>query len=842
MNSTPPSSPSDETQNADSASLLKSVVVRSLNSLEFPRIVAELVSLADTEPAREALAQTRPDTDIVWIREELHRVEEIRSLIARGGSLGAGGCEDLRPLLKKTAVIGSVLSAESLLVVLYHLRTHAQLRHTLNKEQERLPLVKMLARDLRPLPDLEVRIDDVVSPEGFIRDRASPELARIRRELAAMQVEIRKRIGVILGRLEKAGALRGDSFTIRDGRYVLPVRSDAAGKVRGIVHDRSSTGGTLFIEPSPVIELGNELRSLELAERDEIRRILAELTDRTRRDLPQIRANLDTVTALDCLWSKARLAERLDAVAPELNQTGMLKLVQARHPLLIIGSDRKVVPLDLDLGGEHTCLVISGPNAGGKSVALKCVGLLCAMTAAALPIPALPGTEIPLFEDFFAVIGDQQSISDDLSTFTAHSAMLKEIIASAHQRSLVLVDEIGAGTDPQEGASLSISVLERLITRQVPTIVTTHHGVLKAFAHSTPGCTNGSMEFDRENFRPTYRFHPYIPGSSYALEIARRVGLPEDIIARARMVLGSERSQLDELILSLTEKLRKYESMVKGQERKAEKSVELEDACRIKLEQLLDREKELKKRSRAAVEQAVTAARKTIEAIVREIREAQASKDSIKAAHKGLQALLDTEVEVFVSAESSSVEIQDAHLSTPVKKHPPLKKGHSKPSQPRRHPDRPVIMDKKPEVGDWVLIDGSDKSGEVMAVSSRGDRLCVGVGSIQLWISLDRVRVTLPPSTKISAPVVISLPQVPLELDLRGMEVAEALEQVDQYLYNGSVAGREQLGLIHGKGKGVLSHAVRGYLKTHRLVESYRYGDFGGGDYGVTVVQLKKSL
>ncbi len=821
---------------ADGHSSLKEINSASLKSLEFPRIRAQLVRLAETEIAREILTNIAPAREVGWIRTELKRVDEVRHLSERGGNFRLGGADDVRIYLRKIAVIGSVLDPESLLAIVRHLRIFSSIRKLLDREHERMHLVYRITKSLKALPKVEDEIDHAISPEGLVRDQASPELGKIRRSLTNAQANIRRKIAQIASAMSRQNALREDNYTIRDGRYVLPVRSDAASRVKGIVHDRSSSGGTLFIEPNSVIELGNELRSLELSERDEIRRILAVISNSVRSHLIEIRDNFEVATTLDCLSAKARLASIMDAIVPEITTNGKLQLMHARHPLLTLDEKRKIVPLDIELGIDSTCLVISGPNAGGKSVALKCVGLVCAMTAAGLQIPALPGTVVPLVEKFFAVIGDQQSISDDLSTFTAHSRSLNHISEQADGKSLVLIDEIGAGTDPQEGASLSIALLEQMIERKVSTIVTTHHGALKAFAHTTDNCANGSMEFDRVNFRPVYKFQPNIPGSSYALEIARRVGMSEVLINRARVVLGSERSQVEELILSLSDTVRKYEGMIHGQEKAQANTYNYEEAYRLRLNRLKEKEKDIKKRSHETIEAIVIESRRSIEALVKEIRESQASHEAIKSAHRGLEEL----GKLKNNAPGHAPEQPPAEAKK--KRRPRRRKPSGKTENATvEAAKRPYINRHKPiEVGDWVEIDGTGSRGEVLEKSSRKERLCVGVGSIQLWITFDRLKQAARPEVNKSGVIVFTeTPNVPLELDVRGLDAAEALERVEQYLYDGASASRYRLGIVHGKGKGVLAKAVQDYLKKCSLVESYRFGEYGEGDYGVTIVELK---
>ncbi len=802
---------------------------QTLKALEFDKLVDVLVNLAVSEEGRERLSKLSPGRPLKWVREELSRIEEVRGFFDRGGSLSSGGLKDPRPILAKVSVMGSVLSAEELLELLFHLRVQHTTRRVLDRERGNMPLICRLARDLNPAPDLESRLEKVITPEATVRDNASPELSRLRNLLAQQQNNIRIKLARILPRLAKQGILRDETFSIRDGRYVLPVRSDAMSRVKGIVHDRSSTGGTLFVEPTSLIDLGNEIRALELAERDEVRRILAQLSDEVRAHSEQMQVNQDVMTDLDCVWAKARLAEKLDCCAPVISEDCTINILGGRHPLLDLTGEREVVPLTLELGREATTLVISGPNAGGKSVALKCVGLICVMAGCGLHVPGLPGTSIPLFRDIQADIGDQQSIADDLSTFTAHVMRLREILETADSGTLVLIDEIGAGTDPQEGSSLSVAVLEKLTRCHTLTIVTTHHGSLKAFAHSSEGCVNGSMEFDLNTFQPTYRFHAKIPGSSYALDIARRAGLTDDLIARAQEVLGSDKGKVEDLIADLSEKVRHYESLLIDEEQRTSTQKELEDAYLEKLKRLKIREKELKQKAREEAEVLLKEARRTVEAVVKEIREKDANREIIKQSHRKVDALR-REIDWKLGKSTTKDESSEFLVDKPKQK---SGKSPKKGLQP--------IPGKAPEVGDKVQLDDSETVGEVTAVSSRGDKICVAVGAVQLWMVKDRITVVTakPQKAKPIRTGVIKHPDVPLELDIRGLRREEALLQVDRYLYDGAAVGRGSVGIIHGKGSGVLSRSIHDQLRDHPLVESFRFGKYGEGDYGITLVKLK---
>ncbi len=791
---------------------------RSLQALEFNLVIDELVRLAESEEAAERLNRLRPCREINWVIDEMRRVEEVRQMIERSVAFGGGGLKNIRQFLRRAEIVGSALNPEDLLAILHHIRVHKTVRRMLDREKDHISLVYKLANPIRPLEPLEDKLNAALTPEATVKDSASAELKRIRREIARRLEKMRSRMSSLIAKHAQSGILRGDSYTIRDGRYTLPIRAEAQRKVRGIIHDRSATGGTVFIEPATIIDMGNEMRIFELAERDEIRRILQELTGEIRNNLSQVEANLEVMTALDCLRAKAKLAMDLNAYAPTVTINGPIRIIGGRHPLLMLGRERNVVPLTLELGVDWSTLVISGPNAGGKSVALKCTGLLCAMAGCGLLVPALPGTEIPLFETIHADIGDQQSIADDLSTFTAHTKRVKDILEAAKPSSLVLIDEIGSGTDPQEGASLSIAALEELTRRKIPTIVTTHHGSLKAFAHSTDGCANGSMSFDLETLQPTFRFQPDLPGSSYAIEIAKRSGLPDTIIDRAREIMGSERTHLDELINDMTERMSRYEELVSGEESRASRQLELEKSYRSKLNQLIKQEKDVKKRAKQEADRIVQEARKEIENLVRTIRESNAGQDSIKAAHRGLEKL----------KHKLKIETETSSLVDEV------------PQPPSREPEQEIIKKETVEVNDWVSIDDTKTTGQVVEISSRGDRVCVAVGSVQLWLNVDRIRVVSPPEPDLAPVFFTHQPDVPMELDIRGLDAPEALRRVERYLYDGMMTGRERLGIIHGKGAGILSKHVRAYLRKNNQVESFRFGEYGEGDYGITIVTLKK--
>lgn len=787
----------------------------TIKALEFDQIRTFLQGLAETGYARRKLESLSPLSSVSEVEEELQRVEEMRTIQRESSGFPAGGVVDLEPILLRIRAEGSRLDGEELWGIVLNLRVHLQVRKVIDRLRSQIPLLYRLSSSLTPLPQLEEVLVRAINPDGTIRESASPQLARIRHHIAEVEETIRQRIAGIVSKWSRVGILREPTFTIREGRYVLPVRSDAMGKVKGIIHDRSATGGTLFVEPAALIELGNELRTLQLAERDEVERILREMTARVREHLPTLEENHRVMGELDLRWAKASLAERLEAVKPIVQEKIPLRLVGCRHPLLVLNSGRPVVPLDLELGEQYSTLVISGPNAGGKTVALKTVGLMSLMALSGIPIPGKPGCQIPFLRKIIADVGDQQSLLNDLSTFTARIQRMREIISQADNESLVLIDEIGAGTDPHEGSALSIAFLEELTQKGILTIVTTHQSNLKAFAQSTPRCANGSMAFDPVSLQPTFQFLPHIPGSSFALDIARRHGLPERLVNRARELMGENATRWEDLTLSLSQQIARYQQseaeLARLKERLEREQHELEE----RLSRLRLQEKTYRREMEAELKSLLKEARSIIEQTVREIREENASRESILKAQDKLRHLSHT------VSQKSNIPLIEVPPPTPLQ--PPF--------QP--------LPERDPSVGDWVSVD-EGVVGQVKAMTAKGDRVLVAVGSVQMWVRRERVKVVEPPQASIRPSRIVELPQVPFQLDVRGLDPPEAINRVDRYLSDSYAAGRSQVGIIHGKGRGVLARHIHQFLRSHSLVSRFRFGEYGEGEYGVTLVELKE--
>ncbi len=833
---------------------------RALGALNYQRATALVADLAATDLGRERVAGLLPDVlggdgEASRLKREFDRIEALTGLLQRGDELPFGGIRDVRAALKRARTEGAHLQPGELLDVAALARGSRSLRGALGKWRESLgPLLPYL-ESLPEMPELEREIDRRIDPdEAAVRDSASPELQRIRGEMANNARKTRARLDSLVKQHSGAGILQETGYTMREERYVLAVQHPYKGRVRGIVHDQSASGGTVYIEPDELVVLGNELRRLIAQESDEVRRILIELTDTVRAHLDDLKACLDAVTALDSLQARALYAVRTGASRPML-EAGKLKLVQARHPLLL---DRKglkdTVPLELELADhferpeddgdeeadlegtvgrdrEGRAVIITGPNAGGKTVALKTVGLVTALARAGFWPPVGDGTNIPPITGWHVIIGDDQSLEGDLSSFSAHLENLKQVLADETAQPLVLIDEIASGTDPIEGSALAMAFLETAVQRRWWTLVTTHMGALKAFAHRTKGVRNGSMQFDRTALSPTYRFLPDLPGSSYAVEIAQRVGFPESVVARSRELMGTDQLRLEDLIEELAEALRRVRETRHEAQRRASRTAALEKRLRERLDEIEAHKAEhLEKASREA-KQLLAQANRTLEHTIKEIREQQASRQAIQKAREQLQQ------------QKQAVERAEEQA----------KQGRTKSRQPRARPkknrkvqDAPAVSEERREgppiqEGDTVRLE-SGMTGEVLAL--KGGKLQVAAGAVKLWIDADQVQRVRGGAKKGSSGVHVHRagqedgPDVPMELNLIGKRFDEAEALLDKYLEDLALSGRTQARIVHGKGTGTLRGMVQEKLAGSTLVSHYRLGEAGEGGDGVTLVSL----
>ena len=807
--------------------------------LGFDTVRDRLLGLTRTPYGHDRLATLAASADLELVRGRLTRAGEMAEIVRAGDAPPLREIDRLEKVLRRVQPKDSTADGADLRSVGKVLGLGRQLHDFHYRRRETSRTLWDIAARVAVLKELEARIERTIGDDGQVRDDASPELARLTRELAARQGRLRSTVQEALRQAAAAGHATEDQPTIRGGRAVIPIRAEAKRKVAGFVHDVSSTGQTVYIEPAAALDLNNEIREIELERGREIQRILQALSAHVRHHRRDIERTLDAIGHLDALAAVGRLAADLGALVPEVGAGGPLRLIRARHPVLALrvaeanrqseadrpaSVPREVVPLDLELGGDAWTLVITGPNAGGKSVAMKTVGLLSLMAAHGLPVPADPGTRLPLFTQVFVDLGDQQSIQDDLSTFTSHLTNVQQMLERADDRSLCLIDEAGTGTDPAEGGALAEALLQRLTKRHALTLVTTHIGALKAFAHDTDGVLNGSMAFDRAELEPTYAFRPGIPGSSYAFEIADRVGLDRPVVRDARRLVGENKDRLEDLIAE-------FETRSADAARQlAEAETTRRDAERVQkdYEQRLDRLRadadNRRAQALAEAEKILAEANAAVENTVREIKEAQAERETTQAARELLDEARDR-----VRRRKRKVEGRQKKRQVSAKPPTPAASG---PITPGDH----VRLDADGPVGEVLEIDGSEAVLALGALTSRvkTKRLTKVGGPMKRGKTTGRTPGKLRAGE--SRSTAVSTARV--KVDLRGARVDEALSEVQQFIDQAVVSGVPSVEILHGKGTGALRQAIHQQLAARPDIAGYAVAPFDRGGDGVTVVEL----
>lgn len=782
---------------------------RVLKTLEYDKILAMLKERASCCVSRELVDTMEPSGDFDTVERELKLTAEAETLFYKTGRSPVDDFPDMRHCLERMHA-ALFLSTGELLGIASCLKAARIAKNILAKEVGEESYLYNLAGLLITHRSAEEEINRCIINEDEIFDGASPALARIRRAMRLANEKVREKLNSMIRSTAYQKYLQEPIITIRNGRFVIPVKQEYRQQVPGLIHDQSSSGATLFIEPSAVVELGNEYKKLLAEEADEIERILTELTAMLAPYADEIREDLNIMGQIDLVFAKAKLSRELNAVMPRLNRSNYVRIVRGRHPL--IPAD-KVVPIDIWIGKDYRSLIITGPNTGGKTVTLKIVGLFALMVQSGIFVPANEGSEFPVFEHIYADIGDEQSIEQSLSTFSSHMKNIVGILDRADENSLVLLDELGAGTDPIEGAALAMSILEELNDRHCICVSTTHYSEIKAFAMTHEGMENASMEFDIDRLCPTYRLYIGIPGKSNAFEISSRLGLPSSIIDKAKSFLKGEDVRFEDII-----------SSAQSQHRIAEEERKMAEEARAELEKLrADAERERKKldedrnrlqaKAKEDAKRIVADTKREMEKLIVEIRSIKDIDRS--AADRAIQAARDT-----LRATETAVNEKEA-----IKK-----EDNTKPPKTVRAGDTVniVTLDQKATV-----LSAPDSKGEVM-VQAGVMKLNVKLKDIRL---IEEKKAAAPTSGKVGLG---AGKQVGLELDVRGMLVDEANIIVDRYLDDAYNAGLSEVNIIHGKGTGALRTGIQAFLKRHPLVKGYRMGSYGEGDAGVTVVTLKK--
>ena len=777
-------------------------LLRSCEKLEFPRLISFLKGLCQTELGEKYLDDVPLIFDKSSLEKEYLLVDQAHSLSAGNAFPNLSGAKDVRASLTRASKEGSFLQGKELHDIGALLHVVESTRKSLLKRKDELREISEIGFRLYTDSILEFNINRAIDEEGNVRDSASKELHRIRTGLIRTRGNLRKKIISIARSFSEMEYSEDEIFTQRDGRLVLPVKAEFKNQVPGLIHGSSGTGQTVFIEPSAAVDLNNEVMTLLVEEQREIEKILRDLTDKIREVVPQLFQDVDVVAYLDSLSARADYGIRFSCVVPSVGTAAVPKLVKARHPLLVIKSGRdKVVPVDMFLDDSARVVVISGPNSGGKTVTLKTIGLFVLCNLAAIPLTADSGTELPIYKNVFTEIGDEQSIENDLSTFTSRIRHFVSIIGRADRESLILVDEFGEETEPAEGAALASAMLEELRDRNAMSFVTTHNSGLKVFASDAPGMINAAMEFDQRTLSPTYKLVLGRPGSSYAFEIARRTGLESNIVQRARKYVGEGRDKLEGLLL----RVEQLENELRGRVIDIKKEQEIAETMRQEYEKKIFSAKkeaaDLKSRAVDESERIVAELNKKIESIVREIRESNAEKGTIRRSRVAIGELKN---QVAAMRDTGKTERKRSF-----------------------------------EIGDIVTISGTLLVGEVMEKSNEKGELLVEVNGLKMRVHESELEGTSKNKVKGSATSVEVHAGIANKIDIRGMRPHEIQNSVEKFLDEAYLGGLKQAEIIHGTGTGSLKRAVEQLLKIHPFVASYHSGEFGQGGQGVTVVDLK---
>lgn len=792
---------------------------KTLNVLEYPKILQQLAGFCDFSASMDLARALEPTSSFELATARIAETSEARKLLSMQ-STGVGAAHDIRPQAD-LAARGGVLDPHALLDVKSTLIACRDLKKAFEKRNDEYPRLTQAAQGLPDTHGLVDAITRILSDRGEILDSASPKLGEIRRSLRVAQDRLMSRLQKYVTDSKTVSMLQEPIVTQRDGRYVIPLRAEFKGKIKSIIHDQSSSGATLFVEPLPVVEANNQIRELQLAERDEERRILTEVSVQVGEHVTELKYGVENLAVLDLAFAKAKYAEQLHASEPILHpavedkkQTvpartwSIVRLLNARHPLL---DPNNVVPIDVDPAPGTRAIVITGPNTGGKTVSLKTVGLLVVMAQSGLHIPAQSGSELPCFHSVWADIGDEQSIEQSLSTFSGHITNIIRILKKMDSQSLVIFDELGSGTDPQEGAAIARAILVHLLESGAMTLVATHYPELKTFAHGTEGVVNASLEFDIKTLRPTYKLTLGLPGRSNALLIAQKLGLPQTIIDFAKAEINPLDLRADKLLDDIRkernrtsrerEKLEKARAKLEAQTRELEK----------RLEKIEDERRETLAKARAEGELEVAVLKQNMDSLKSQLKKAKQPLEAIKAIEE-------------------KIEKMEEKVETPVERRQTTDHG-------------PSLI----QLGERVTVSSLNAEGLVTALGESDAEIQIGTLRVRARLS-DLVRMSGKPKSEekqktaagsARSTVVTPSKSPGMEVDLRGLMAEDALDKLERYMEQAFLSGLPFVRIIHGKGTGKLRQAVREALRGHEYVSSFEEGGSTEGGEGVTVAKMK---
>ena len=816
----------------------------------FDRLREQVAARCTMRAARELLAAETFSTSPQEIERRLALADEMRLLLDMERDFPGGEYPDTDEVVAKLRVAGTFLDVAEVVLLQRALALIGAVVEFIGRRGEHYPALHDLTHGVESFPEIVRRIEAIVDRFGNVRDTASPALAEVRRAIREREGQAAKRLQAVLSAAKGAGIVEADAqISIRDGRAVIPVSASNKRKLNGFIHDESATGRTFYVEPVEVVEINNELRELEYAERREIVRILTEFTESIRPDAELIAASGDCLAQIDMLRAKGRWASENGCVRPILSTDDRLVLKNARHPLLqqtLRAQGREIVPLDLQLDRRKHILVISGPNAGGKSVCLKTTGIVQYMFQCGFPVPASEISELPVFRSIYIDIGDEQSIDNDLSTYSSHLLNMKHMLAGASDRTLVLIDEFGSGTEPNIGGAIAEAILERLLAKGCYGVITTHYANIKYYASSTEGIANGAMMFDVQQIRPLFRLEMGKPGSSFAIEIARKIGLPEEIIRAASEKAGSDHINLEKQLREIARDKHYWEQKrdrIRLTDRKVE---ELEQTYSEQLSKIRAERQEILRRAKQEAQQLIADANRQIENTIRTIREAQAEKELTRLARRELDDFRET-VEQTDTAERDAAVAREIECIERRRQRRAERREREGAAEGKAPAEAPAPVLREVEVGSKVRMAGQEMVGVVQSL--KGKRAQVAFGQILTTVDKSQLAVvsnseyreaTRPVTARTVVSADISSRKLNFKdhIDVRGMRVAEALEAVQDLIDDALMVGVGTVTILHGKGTGALKEEIRRYLRTVPEVISAvdEHADRGGA--GITIVTL----
>lgn len=777
---------------------------RILRVLEYNKVIQQLIEQAETSLGKDLTAQLTPSSEFTEVEHLQEETDEAAKVIRLNKAVPLGGVFDVRASLKRSA-IGGVLKAEECLDVASTIYGGLQAKIFIESLEEPLPILEGLAEHIEPLTDLKRHIEGCIDDHGKIMDSASEKLRGIRSSIRTFESSVREKLDHYTK--TKSNMLSDAIVTIRNERYVLPVKQEHRASIGGIVHDQSASGATLFMEPKAVVEINNQLQEAALKENQEMERILRELSKRIAENEIAIYENMKVLGKIDFMFARAKLGAQMKASRPKINNHGFIKMQQTRHPLI---PRNEVVANDVEIGDTYTTILITGPNTGGKTVTLKMIGLCVLMAQSGLQIPAQDGCETAVFEHVFADIGDEQSIEQNLSTFSSHMTNIVQILEEVDNKSLVLFDELGAGTDPQEGAALAMSILDEVMTRDARVIATTHYPELKAYGFNRENVINASVEFDVKTLEPTYRLLIGVPGRSNAFDISKRLGLADTIIDKAKNLTGADSESVENMIASLDSSRKQAEQEYEEAHQILMESENLKASLQKEWKQFEQKRETLYKRAEEKAEKALQNAREEAEMIVAEIRKMK-NGASMKE-HEWIEA-------------KKMLEEANPKLSTDT-------------GQDR---NKQKVSSEELKPGDDIKLLTADQQGTVLEkISDKAYLVQVGIMKVKAKRKdLQRIKKQPESAEKPIATIRGANSHVRTELDLRGERYEDALFKVEKYLDDALLAGYQQVSIIHGKGTGALRKGIQEFAKRNPRIASHRPGESGEGGSGVTVLKLR---